>query len=319
LAEQWQAPVAVTPKAKGHFPESHPLFAGCFSAYGDSPLREALTKADVILGVGLDSVDFVTSTWDIDTPMVNLNQSSDDDPAFDPVVTVNGDIQASLSYLAAHVDRAVSAPAMVTQKVSDLKQQIDQCMVFDGFTPREGSILVGHLINGLREALPDDGAVTIDVGVFKLVFLQQWHTDSPKSLFVANGLSAMGYAVPGALAVALEQPARKVAAVVGDGALLMYAGELATAARYRGSLIIIVIVDKALSLIRLKQLRLDIPIHGTEFKGVDYSALAESFDLEYRLIDGTRPSGAVFAEALTMNSPVLVEARVDRDEYDQFR
>ncbi|MDX1436699.1 MAG: thiamine pyrophosphate-binding protein, partial [Anaerolineales bacterium] len=39
LAEEWNAPVVVAPKAKGQFPESHPLFAGCFSAYGDRPVR----------------------------------------------------------------------------------------------------------------------------------------------------------------------------------------------------------------------------------------------------------------------------------------
>jgi hypothetical protein len=52
---------------------------------------------------------------------------------------------------------------------------------------------------------------------------------------------------------------------------------------------------------------------------VDFSAMAKPFDLEYRLIDGTIPTGAVFEEALALNRSVLFESRVDKVESDQFR
>jgi len=52
---------------------------------------------------------------------------------------------------------------------------------------------------------------------------------------------------------------------------------------------------------------------------VDFSDLAKTFGLAYRLIDGTTPSGVVLEEALATNRPVLVESRVDKGESDQFR
>jgi acetolactate synthase-1/2/3 large subunit len=110
-----------------------------------------------------------------------------------------------------------------------------------------------------------------------------------------------------------------VVAVVGDGALLMYAGELATIAREQLPLVILVIVDDALSLIRLKQLRHEVPIHGTEFGRIDFGALAESFGLEYRVIVGQESPSDVFEQALALNEPVLVEARIDKEEYNHFR
>ena len=138
----------------------------------------------------------------------------------------------------------------------------------------------------MQRALPEEIVVTVDVGAFKLVFLQGWHTDKPKKyLFVANGLSAMAYVIPGAVGLRLAQPQRPVLAIAGDGTLLMYAGDLATDARLGRPLVILVVVDQALSLIRLKQLRQELPVYGTEFNPNDYRALASAFGIEYRLID----------------------------------
>jgi acetolactate synthase-1/2/3 large subunit len=129
----------------------------------------------------------------------------------------------------------------------------------------------------------------------------------------------MGYAVPGAVAVKLAQPERPVVAVVGDGALLMYAGELATVARLGRPLVVLVVVDEALALIRLKQRRQNVPTYGTEFSATDYQALAAAFGLAYRLIDGRQNATAILHDALAMTRPALVEARINKAEYDHFK
>ena len=319
LAEELGIPVAVTPKAKGHFPESHPLYVGCYSAYGDGPLQNALGEVNVLLGVGLDSVDFVSSSWDLETPVVNLNLAQADDEAFSPVIAVDGNLKTSLTYLTSHRELSNADPDKILEQSASIRKAIAQDIDSGDAPLIDGTCRVGDVISGLRRALPGDGVVTVDVGVFKLVFLQQWKTDYPKSLFVANGLSAMGYAIPGAIAIRLEQPGCPVAAVVGDGALLMYAGELATVSRLGQPLVILVVVDEALSLIRLKQIRSNVPISGTEFEQIDYSDLADAFGLDYRLIDGEVEAEVIFCEALALDLPVLVEARVDREEYNHYR
>jgi acetolactate synthase-1/2/3 large subunit len=306
--------VAVTPKAKGHFPESHPLFAGCFTAYGDKPLRQALATADLILGVGLDGVDLVTSTWDPATPVINLALANAADPVFRPVVAVDGDLAWLLAQLPPLRPANAAGPAVAAR----VRQAIAQALITP-WPAMPGTIKLSPLVAALRQALPLDGVVTVDVGAFKLLFLQQWPTDRPKSLFVANGLSAMGYAVPGAVAVKLAQPERPVVAVVGDGALLMYAGELATVARLGRPLVVLVVVDEALALIRLNQRRQNVPTYGTEFSATDYQALAAAFGLAYRLIDGRQNATAILHDALAMTRPALVEARINKAEYDHFK
>jgi acetolactate synthase-1/2/3 large subunit len=49
----------------------------------------------------------------------------------------------------------------------------------------------------------------------------------------SNGLSAMAFALPGAIGAKLAQPGRRVLAAVGDGAFLMNSQELETALRER--------------------------------------------------------------------------------------
>lgn len=319
VAEKLQALVAVTPKAKGHFPESHPLFAGCFTAYGDGPLREALAEADLILGVGLDSVDFVTSVWDIQTPVINMNLAGADDPALGPVIAIDGDLRDVLRQLVAENVGHAKSPAAAHQQAAALRRAIADQLVTPDIPPVPGTLRIREIIAALRKVLPEEGAVTVDVGAFKLVFLQQWTTDRPKSLFVANGLSAMGYAIPGALAIKLAQPDRPVVAVVGDGALLMYAGELATVARIGQPLVILVIVDQALALIRLKQLRQGVAYYGTEFGRTDFNELANAFGLNYHLVDGQEDPEDIFRQALKQDHPTIIEARIDIAEYDRFR
>jgi len=318
LAESWQVPVAVTPKAKGFYPESHPLFAGVFTAYGDAPLRRAIADADLVLGVGLDSVDFVTSTWDVDTPVINVNLAGADDPALKPALAIDGDLRDMLLRLAdgdAYRRKRTGGPGLTAA----LRQAIAR-RLYEPEHPRSANTIgLKELNDALQDAMPSDIAVTVDVGAYKLVFLQGWRTDFPKSLFVANGLSAMGYAIPGALGIRLAQPERPVLAIAGDGALLMYAGELATVGRVGAPLVILVVVDEALSLIRLKQLRQEVTVYGTEFARTDYAILAAAFSLDYRLIDGPEGAGETISNAFELPHPVLVETRITNVEYDRYR
>ncbi len=314
FAEAWNAPVAVTPKAKGHFPEDHPLFAGCFSAYGDAPLRRGLAESDVIFGVGFDGVDIVTATWDVPKPVVNVSAGGAADPVTRPEVAIDGNLSELIDKIQAYRNRSEDGDVRAKAIRAAIRQALDT-----RHPPVSGTIPVNQLIDALRRALPSHGLITLDVGVFKLVFLQAWHAPAPKRLFVANGLSAMGYAIPAALAVKLERPADPVVAVVGDGALLMYAGELETVARLRLPLVILVVVDKALALIRLKQLRHNVPTVGTEFGTTDYGSLASAFDLDYHLIDGPQGASKTLRRAILSRRPSLVEARVNVTEYDHFK
>ncbi len=70
---------------------------------------------------------------------------------------------------------------------------------------------------------------------------------------MTNGWSSMGFAVPAALAAAICRPEVPVVGVTGDGGFTMMAGELITARRLGLDCVILVLADRMLSLIEVKQ------------------------------------------------------------------
>jgi len=168
--------------------------------------------------------------------------------------------------------------------------------------------------------LPANGMVTVDVGAHKLLILQMWEATQPKTFFVSNGLSAMGYALPAATAIKLAHPDVPVAAVTGDGGLLMYAGELETLSRLGTPVIVVVLVDASLALIHMKQMAAGQSAgYGVDFGAVDYRALAGAFGLAHRRVDDSASAGDVMAEAVALGRPVLVEARIDKEQYRRLQ
>src|SRR5690606_14730864 len=99
----------------------------------------------------------------------------------------------------------------------------------------------------------------------------------PNTLLVSNGLSAMGFAVPGAIAAKLAHPERRVLAATGDGAFLMNSQELETAVRENVPLTVLVWQDDAYGLIDWKMdLELGRSSH-ISFGNPDFVAYARSF------------------------------------------
>ena len=64
-----------------------------------------------------------------------------------------------------------------------------------------------------REAAPADTIVTTDVGSHKIMAGQAWPASEPRSVLMTNGLSAMGFGVPAAIAAKLTRPDRPVLAL----------------------------------------------------------------------------------------------------------
>ncbi len=109
------------------------------------------------------------------------------------------------------------------------------------------------MIETLAAAAPAGYRLTVDAGAHMFSALARWPADEPFGVLKSNGLSTMAFALPAAIASALQAPGRPVAAITGDGGLMMCLAELATAVERRCPLVIVVLNDAALSLIDIKQ------------------------------------------------------------------
>jgi acetolactate synthase-1/2/3 large subunit len=303
LAEAWSVPVMVSPKAKGIFREDHPLFLGTIEGLGTAYLYDYIDTCDLVLMVGFDPVEF-DRDWTARARIAHIGVVPNDDRYYGSEVEVVGAIDAALERLSTDPSPKLSP---------------DEIRVFrEAFAarvrPSSARLTSQQVLSELRGALPEDALVTCDVGYNKAVSAQCWPSYRPRTFFLSNGLSSMGYGLPAALALKMAEPARQVACILGDGGFAMSMPELETAVRQRLGVLVIVLVDDALSQIRAGQERKGYPVTGTTFGSLDYSKLAAAFGMEAKVVTSAAECRDAF-RALPKDRPALVAARIDPSSY----
>jgi thiamine pyrophosphate-dependent acetolactate synthase large subunit-like protein len=126
----------------------------------------------------------------------------------------------------------------------------------------------------------------------------------------------MGFGLPGAIAAKLARPHAPVVCVLGDGCFQMTCGEVATAKRLKLALPVVVLDDKWLALIKVKQIRRQYKLYGTELQSEDYAAPpAHYFGVPAIGVRSADALEAAVGAALTADGPTVIEAVVDSEHY----
>src|SRR3546814_8076233 len=82
-----------------------------------------------------------------------------------------------------------------------------------------------HLVQSVRDAMPDDGIICLDNGVYKIWFARGYTAYRPNTVLLDNALASMGAGLPSAMMSAMLYPDRKVMAICGDGGFMMRSEE----------------------------------------------------------------------------------------------
>jgi acetolactate synthase-1/2/3 large subunit len=303
LAEAWSVPVMVSPKAKGIFREDHPLFLGTIEGLGTAYLYDYIDTCDLVLMVGFDPVEF-DRDWSARARIVHIGVVPNDDRYYGSEVEVVGPIDAALDRLCAD-----PKPKLSPDEIRAFRDAFAARM-----RPTSARLTPQQVLAELRTALPEDALVTCDVGYNKAVSAQCWQTYRPRTFFLSNGLSSMGYGLPAAFALKMAEPARRVACVLGDGGFAMSMAEIETGVRLGLGVLVVVLVDDALSQIRAGQERKGYPVIGTTFGSIDYSKLGAAFGIEATVVATADECRGAFRAPPT-DRPVLVAARIDPSAY----
>ena len=136
----------------------------------------------------------------------------------------------------------------------------------------------------------------------------------PNTCLMSNGLSTMGFALPGAIGAKLAHPERRVLAAVGDGAFLMNSQEIETALRERLPLTILIWQDDAYGLIKWK---MDLELgHAVAiaFTNPDFVSDAQSCGARGYSIGAANELLPVLREALAADTVSVIACPVDYSE-----
>jgi acetolactate synthase I/II/III large subunit len=312
LAELAGIPVVVSPMAKGVVAEDHPYFAGVLDMAGHRVLWDLLAGADLIVAAGFDPVELI-SPWSVATPVLHVDTTPNTDQVYASQFELVGHVGALLGWIAAQWSGAPRwVPAEVAAHRSRLRAAWQAGRV-------EGRLNPSDVVAIAREAAPADAIMTTDVGSHKLMAAQVWAASRPRSVLMTNGLSAMGFGVPAAIAARLAVPDRPVIALVGDGGFAMTATELQIAADLGLPVTVVVFADGSLNRIELRQQLMGYPPTATRLGGTDLPALAEAMGCDGVRVDtpaGLDKALADLAARSAGSRPLVVEARIDPAEYE---
>ncbi|NPV71451.1 MAG: thiamine pyrophosphate-binding protein [Firmicutes bacterium] len=311
FVERHGVPVLLSPKAKGVFPHDHPLFVGIATGMAaDDRVLEFIKGCDLILGVGFDASE-ADKTWPATAPIVWLEESPRDRAEWEGDYLVGSipAILASLSkgYSGGHEwtsEHLASARAAIREKVAP------------GGASSANGLSPAAALMAIREALPAGGAFVCDVGSHKLLAGQIWPASQPLTFFMSNGLSSMGYGVPGAIAVKKCMGERPVLGIIGDGGFAMMVHELETAVRLKQGVVYVVFNDECLSLIRVVQARRKYERYGVDFGPARWAQIAEGFGARGMSCASLESLRDCVRANLYGDCPVVIEVKIDPAEYD---
>jgi acetolactate synthase-1/2/3 large subunit len=305
FAERLGAPVLTTTKCKGMIPEDHPLRAGCI--IGGLIERKMVMEADLIVAVGLDAVELQPKPWPYTLPVLALSSI----PSLDALVPADpeiiGDLKALLAGLALW---APEGSSWGEKAAATFRQQVRDALN----TPSTG-LSPQRTMEVARAVLPRNTIATCDAGASRLLVVQKWESYGPREFLTSNGLGSMGYAVPGALAARLAYPDRPVVAFTGDGGFLMTIAELQTAQRENLPIIVLVLDDREIGMIRVKQEIKGIAAHGVQIGGVDWEKLAHSFGADGIVVETEQALSQALGAAVKSNRTTVIGVRIDSSGY----
>jgi acetolactate synthase-1/2/3 large subunit len=324
LAEMLNIPVATTPKAKGAFPEDHPLSLGVLGFSGSPAAEEYLMgDVDVLLVVGASLNQITTFSWDpklepsdalihinIDPSEIGKNYVAD--------IGLVGDCRAVLDEISFRILRELQKHDPKEERpITDIikfKERVGMFVAREKMFSESVPIKPQALMRELQENLPDDAIVFVDTGNHLCWAIHYLQFKKPNIIF-ALGLATMGYAAAASIGGKLAAPDRPVIAIVGDGCFLMNGMEVATAVSHDIPVIWIVQNNARLGLIHdLQRYSLGDKTVATEFKEVNCAKVAEGLGAEGYRIERPGELSEILPEAIERAVPTVIDVIIDPNE-----
>jgi acetolactate synthase-1/2/3 large subunit len=311
FSERFALPVATTFLGKGVFPDSHANALGTIGFMVKDYANFGFDRADVVVAVGYDLVEYPPSRWNPhrDKKILHIHRTvAEVDASYTLAVGVQGDISETLDAIA-----AASSDLGIRGGVPPVRDLVKDELV-RGRADDSFPMAPARIVADIRTAMGEDDIVLCDTGAVKMWMARLYPTYRPRTCLVSNGLATMAFSIPGAFAAKLAFPERRVLAALGDGAFLMSTSELETAVREGVHFTALVWVDGGFGLIGWKQ---DIEYgrqDAVSFGNPDFVLLAESFGAKGYRIESAGDLLPTLEKALGDEAVSIIACPVDYAE-----
>ncbi len=318
FVEKTGIPFVTTQLGKGVIDERHELFMGCAALSAGDFVHRAIEAADLIINVGHDVIEkppFFMKPGGAEVIHVSYNPA-EVDPVYFPQVEVIGDIGNAIWELKNGVKKGEEA-GWDFSAMMKIKAHHD-AQILEGVDDMRFPIYPQHAVAKIREAMPDDGMICLDNGVYKIWFARNYRARMPNTVLLDNALATMGAGLPSAMASHLVYPDRKVLAICGDGGFMMNSQELETAVRLKMNIAVLILNDNSYGMIRWKQANMGFKDWGLQYGNPDFVKYAESYGAIGHRVSSAGELPGILDKALNTPGVHLIDCPVDYSDNDQI-
>ncbi|AWG27629.1 acetolactate synthase large subunit [Burkholderia cenocepacia] len=308
-------PFFTTQMGKGVIDETHPLWLGNATLSDGDFVHRAIEQADCIINVGHDVIEkppFFMRTDDKTVIHVNF-LGAQVDPVYFPQIEVVGDIANAVWQMK---EALTPQSHWDFERFKMIKAHFDAHLEKGQHDPRFPMYPV-RIVNDLYKALPVDGIVCLDNGMYKIWFARYWRAHEPNSLLLDNALASMGAGLPSAIATKIVHPQRKVIAVCGDGGFMMNSQELETAVRLKLDIVVMILRDDAFGMIRWKQENMNFPDFAMTLQNPDFVSYAQSYGAHGHRVESADDLEPLLRECFSSPGVHVIDVPIDYSDNER--
>lgn len=309
--EKVDAPCCSTLMGLGAVSADSPRFTGMVGMHGTKLSNMSVNRCDLLVVVGARFSDRVISNGstfarqakvlqiDVDPAEINKNIYSHQH--------VIGDVKVILEKMLHRTAELKHEQWM--KEIEENRRRFPLKITTESKRSRE-------ILAALERVLPEDNIISTEVGQHQMWAAQYLKTIRPRRYLTSGGLGTMGFGTGAAIGAQVAHPESRVVNIAGDGSFRMNCNELATIARYRLPIIILVMNNHCLGMVRQWQ-TLFYQKHYSETTldtPIDWVALAGAYGVKGMRLGSADDPDAVLKAAVELGEAVVVDCEIPTDD-----
>ena len=311
FVRQSKIPFFNTQMGKGAVTGVSDLYIGTAALSERDYVHRMIDRSDLILAIGHDTVEKPPFLMGPGAPrVIHMGYvPATVERVWFPNAEILGDIGASLTKLGSLIEGKVKTDAAFLKLKDEVLAHVGERAEEQKFplTPQ-------RIVHDVRLAMPADGIVALDNGMYKIWFARNYRTHVANTLLLDNALATMGAGLPSAMMAAMLNPDKRVLAVCGDGGFMMNAQELETAIRLKLNLVVMILEDNAYGMIRWKQAVDKFDDFGMTFGNPDFVKFFEAHGAGGRRVEDSEGLVPALEAAFAAGGVQLVCVPIDYSE-----
>ena len=314
--EKTGIPFLTTQLGKGVIDERHPKFLGCAALSAGDFVHRAVESSDCIVNVGHDVIEkppFFMKPGGAQVIHIS-SKTAEVDPVYFPGIEVIGDIANAIWQM--KEDIVPSGSWNCGHMLDYHKAEVEHTASLSG--DARFPIFPPHLVQQVRDVMPDDGIICLDNGVYKIWFARGYSAHRPNTVLLDNALATMGAGLPSAMMSAMVYPDRKVMAICGDGGFMMNSQEMETAVRLGLNITVLILRDDSYGMIRWKQANMGFADWGLTYGNPDFVKYADSYGAKGHRVESAAHLTELLKHCRDTPGVHLIDCPVDYTENDRI-